>query len=957
MKNKLSFTSACTLVLLVSLGLIVLCGSDKMLSTTSAADANPWTTKAPMPTARNSPMTGVINGLLYVVGGYTGATQTTYFRVLEVYNPATNTWTAKTPMPSARVEAAAGVIDGKLYVAGGAIQVGSNVQTTNILEVYDPATDTWSSKVPMPTGREALAGAVIDGKLYVVGGSPSRAFAPTNILEVYDPATDTWSVKAPMPTSRGYHKVKAINGKLYAIGGRDLNGIALLNNLEVYDPVTNTWETKSPMPTRRDIFGSGVINGRLYAVGGEPNSNPTQTSANESYDPATDTWRTEPPMLTARWGTGVEVINNILYAVGGAISPGTVVQTVNEAFSPPRDLSAISGAGSPGGTATVPIALVSQGNENAVGFSLTYNTAVLSNPQVSLGSDANGANLNSNTSQTAQGRLGIAISLPTGQTFAAEVRQIATVTFTVAASTAGTTTPIGFGDQPIRREIVDTGANPLSSTYTAGIVTITPGYEADVSPRPNGNNNGTATIADWVQVGRFAAGVDTAAAGGEFQRADCAPKGTLGDGRITIADWVQAGRYAVGVDTVVAAGGPTTPTSGLQLAEGVESVAEEGQQARAIRAVNANIERGQNGALVLELDAQGNENALGFSLSFDPAQLRFVSANVGSGAGNASLNVNTSQAASGRVGIAIALPTSQTFAAGAEQILIVTFAALSGGSGTTTTVVIGDQPVGREIVDAAANSLNANWAAATVNLARSVASVSAASFNGDVLSAESIVAAFGNNLSTSVQIANALPLPTLLAGTSVKVKDSGGVERLAPLFFVAPTQVNLLIPANTAAGDATVTITGGDGAVSVGRARIALVAPGLFSANASGQGVVAGDVLRVRADGAQVYETLSRYDAAQQRFVAAPIDLGPEGEQVFLILYGTGWRYRSSLTGVATKIGGATAETLYAGPQGSFVGLDQLNVRLPRSLAGRGEVDIVLTVDSVSANVVRVSVK
>lgn len=84
-------------------------------------------------------------------------------------------------------------------------------------------------------------------------------------------------------------------------------------------------------------------------------------------------------------------------------------------------------------------------------------------------------------------------------------------------------------------------------------------YEADVAPRPDGSNTGSVTLADWVQVGRYAVGLDPISPGSEFQRADCAPKATLGDGRITLADWVQAGLYAAGVNSPVRAGGPTTP--------------------------------------------------------------------------------------------------------------------------------------------------------------------------------------------------------------------------------------------------------------------------------------------------------------------------------------------------------------------------------------------------------------
>src|SRR6185295_405569 len=120
---------------------------------------------------------------------------------------------------------------------------------------------------------------------------------------------------------------------------------------------------------------------------------------------------------------------------------------------------------------------------------------------------------------------------------------------------------------------------------------------------------------------------------------------------------------------------------------------------------------------------------------------------------------------------------------------------------------------------------------------RLVVTVSAASFLGASLASESIVAAFGTGLATGVEIANSLPLPTTLLGTTVKVKDSAGSERLAPLFFVAPTQINYLIPPDTATGTGVITVTSGDAVVSMGTVNIAAVAPGLFAANANGQGV------------------------------------------------------------------------------------------------------------------------
>jgi uncharacterized protein (TIGR03437 family) len=197
----------------------------------------------------------------------------------------------------------------------------------------------------------------------------------------------------------------------------------------------------------------------------------------------------------------------------------------------------------------------------------------------------------------------------------------------------------------------------------------------------------------------------------------------------------------------------------------------------------------------------------------------------------------------------------------------------------------------------------------------------------------------------------------LLGGTTVKITDSAGIERLAPLFFVSPGQVNYQVPGGTAIGEATVTVTNRSGIISAGTIHIAPTAPGLFAANSNGQGVAAAVALRVRSDGSESYEPVAQFDAAQNRFVARPLDLGAETDQIYLLLFGTGMRYRSALSAVSVKMGGVEVPVLYAGEQGSFAGLDQLNVQVPRSLAGRGEIDIVLTVDGQSANAVKANIR
>jgi uncharacterized protein (TIGR03437 family) len=240
-------------------------------------------------------------------------------------------------------------------------------------------------------------------------------------------------------------------------------------------------------------------------------------------------------------------------------------------------------------------------------------------------------------------------------------------------------------------------------------------------------------------------------------------------------------------------------------------------------------------------------------------------------------------------------------------------------------------------------------------LAFPLASVSAASYNGE-LAAGSIAVAFGGNLAAGTAIAESLPLPTTLGGVMVKIRDAADTERDAPLFFVSPNQINYQVPTGTSVGIASVTVYNGGRVVGLGGVPITAAAPAFFSANANGEGAPAALLLRVRGD-AQSYEPLARYDQEQQRFVPMPIDLGPEGDQLFLILFGTGFRAPGPSSAVSVTIGDEEAEVLFTGAAPGFAGLDQANVRLPRSLTGRGEVSIVLTADNRSSNAVTVSIR
>jgi uncharacterized protein (TIGR03437 family) len=235
--------------------------------------------------------------------------------------------------------------------------------------------------------------------------------------------------------------------------------------------------------------------------------------------------------------------------------------------------------------------------------------------------------------------------------------------------------------------------------------------------------------------------------------------------------------------------------------------------------------------------------------------------------------------------------------------------------------------------------------------------VSAASFQSEAVAVDSIVSVFSENFGAPTVAAQGATLPTELGETRVYVTDANQVERPARLFFVSPSQINYLIPEGTLPGEARVVVVNKEQVVSEGRMRVAAMAPSLFTANADGKGVPAGYVVRVKPDQSQVTEPVARYDTLQKKFIPTPIQLGPAEEQVFLVLFGTGIRHYGAMNRVSARIAGVEAEVHYAGQQGQYYGLDQVNLRIPRSLLVGGEVDLQLTIDGKPANPVRLHIQ
>ncbi len=290
-----------------------------------------WTAKAPMLTPRSFHAVGVVNGILYAVGGATLSGRD-YLDTVEAYDPITNRWTAKARMPTPREGLAVGVVNGILYALGGiSAPVGGRILDT--VEAYDPRTDTWTVKAPMLTHRGGLGVGVVNGILYAVGGtgSPGGEFSiPLRTVEAYDPTANKWTARTPMPAptpmpahlpgwdgGRNLLGVGVESGILYAVGGACCapgENVTILSTVDAYDPATNVWTRKASIPTPR--YGPvGVVNGILYAVGAV-NKDKVLTTV-QAYNPTTNTWMAKPPMPVALNGHAVGVVKKTLYALGG----------------------------------------------------------------------------------------------------------------------------------------------------------------------------------------------------------------------------------------------------------------------------------------------------------------------------------------------------------------------------------------------------------------------------------------------------------------------------------------------------------------------------------------------------------------------------------------------------------------------------------------------------------------
>ncbi len=277
--------------------------------------AQQWSFKAPMSVNRAFAASAVCNGKIYVIGGVSENVLTS---LNERFDPVSNTWETLAPMPTSRAEFDIACVNGKIYAIGGSgNSIGGplNNGTLNSVEEYNPITNTWTTRSPMPTWRSNVSLAVINDLIYCSGGWPYSIA----VCEVYNPATDQWITASPLNTGRvNTNGSASLQGFGYFIGGKNEGGV--LNSCERYNPSENSWTYIPSLPEARWAGAAVGHNNKVCLLGGSVTTNYFPSNSFFAYQPESNQWTQELSMQVPRCNFSAVSFNNKIYVFGGTTS-------------------------------------------------------------------------------------------------------------------------------------------------------------------------------------------------------------------------------------------------------------------------------------------------------------------------------------------------------------------------------------------------------------------------------------------------------------------------------------------------------------------------------------------------------------------------------------------------------------------------------------------------------------
>ena len=294
-----------------------------------------WKVITHLPTERRGFATAVVDNKVYLIGG--SLVEDVHplkivpgpfgISTVEVYDPQTNRWRRRADMPTPRMGVKAAVVNGVIYVFGGFRAKDNKIANTKFpvrVDAYDPETDTWIRKQDMPVPRINFGLGVVAGKVYIIGGRTRFGGERTDRVDIYSPVTNTWLKGSKMPTRRAVLGVETVDDRIYAMGGRGwpadiFMGGPFLTAIEEYDPETFRWRQKPDMLDVRLEFSSIVVRDNIYLIGGFvwEDGVPKDLATVDVYHPQTEEWSDIPEMPTPIRPSGAAAVNGKIYVFGG----------------------------------------------------------------------------------------------------------------------------------------------------------------------------------------------------------------------------------------------------------------------------------------------------------------------------------------------------------------------------------------------------------------------------------------------------------------------------------------------------------------------------------------------------------------------------------------------------------------------------------------------------------------